>query len=129
MTAPVADNSSRTILLVDDEPAVRSIIMKILRRAKYSVLEADSGAAAVKLAQSHPEKIDLVITDLYMPGQQGPEVVKDLAAVRPGLKVLFISGYANPDVVARTGVPGGANFLQKPFSGEELTTAVKAAIG
>lgn len=128
MTGPAADDIQKTILLVDDEPAVRSIVMKILRRANYVVLEADSGAAALNLAKSHAE-IDLVITDLYMPGQQGPEVVKDLAIVRPGLKVLFISGYANPDIVARTGVSGGANFLQKPFSALELTTAVKAAIG
>jgi len=129
MTAPVPEIGSKTILLVDDEPSVRSIVMKILRRAKYTVLEAESGAAAMKVAQSHPDKIDMVITDLFMPGQQGPEVVKEISTVRPGIKVLFISGYADHDVVARTGVSGRANFLHKPFSGQELIAAVVAALG
>lgn len=123
------DTEPRTILLVDDEQSVRSIVTKILRRANYTVLEADGGAAALELAESHAEGIDLLITDLYMPGLHGPAVAEKLAAVRPGLKVLFMSGYADNDVVGRTGVPAGANFLQKPFSGEDLTAAVKSAIG
>jgi DNA-binding NtrC family response regulator len=118
-----------TILLIDDEQSVRSIVMKILQRAKYTVLEAESGEAALEVLESHPEKIDLVVSDLYMPGLSGPDTVKALDAARPGMKVLFMSGYAAQDVVARTGVPGGAQFLQKPFSGQELTAAVKAAIG
>jgi DNA-binding NtrC family response regulator len=107
---------------------VRSIVMKILKRAKYNVLEAGSGEAALKAVEAHTGKIDLVITDLHMPGLNGPEVVKMLAGVRPGLKVLFMSGYADHDVVARTGVPAGASFLHKPFSGQELTAAVTAAM-
>jgi DNA-binding NtrC family response regulator len=103
--------------------------MKILRRANYNVLEADGGVSALALAESHPGKIDLVISDLYMPGLHGPAVAEKLAAVRPGLKVLFISGYADNDVVGRAGVPPGSNFLQKPFSGHDLTTAVTAALG
>ena len=119
----------KTILLIDDEPSVRSIVMRILRRANYTVLEADGGESAMTVAQSHAGKIDLVISDLYMPGLHGPAVAEKLAAVRPGLKVLFISGYADNDVVGRTGVPAGSNFLQKPFSGHDLTAAVTAAIG
>ena len=118
----------KTILLVDDEQSVRSIILKILRRANYTVLEADGGAAAVALAESHPGRIDLVISDLYMPGLHGPAVAEKLAASRPGLKVLFISGYADTDLVGRSGVPSGANFLQKPFSAQDLTAAVEAAM-
>lgn len=129
MAASTETKEQKTILIVDDEQAVRSIIVKILRRSSYTVLEADSGMAAVKLVESHPGKIDLVIADLHMPGQQGPEVVKDLIAIRPELRVLFISGYADHDVVARTGVAAGANFLHKPFSGPELKAAVVAAIG
>ena len=128
MTGSPPPSEARTILLVDDELAVRSIIVKILRRSNYIVLEAESGREAVKVAESHPGKIDLVIADLHMPGQQGPEVVKALAALRPGLNVLFISGYAEHDVVSRTGVGEGANFLHKPFSGQELNAAVQAAI-
>jgi two-component system, cell cycle sensor histidine kinase and response regulator CckA len=112
-----------TILLVDDEQSVRAIVLKILRRANYNVLEAENGEAALRIAEAHPGKIDLVITDMFMPGLRGREVVERLAPTRPGLRALFISGYADQD--ARTGVPGGANFLNKPFSGKELAAAVE----
>ncbi len=118
----------KTILLIDDEQSVRSIVMKILRRANYTVLEADCGESALALSESHAGKIDLVISDLYMPGLHGPAVAEKLSAARPGLKVLFISGYSDNDVVGRTGVPAGSNFLQKPFSGQDLTAAVTAAL-
>jgi len=115
-----------TILLVDDESSVRTIVVKILRRANYNVLEAESGEAALRISQSHPEKIHLLISDMYMPGLRGPEVAKALAPTRPGLRVLFMSGYADQD--SRSGVPVGANFLNKPFSGKELAAAVEAAL-
>src|SRR5436305_6586428 len=107
-----------TILLVDDEQSVRAIVLKILRRADYNVLEAESGDAALRIAETHPGRIDLLITDMFMPGLRGPEVATRLAMTRPGLRVLFMSGYADQD--ARTGVPAGANFLNKPFSGADL---------
>ncbi len=115
-----------TILLVDDEQSVRAIVLKILRRAHYNVLEAENGEAALRIAEAHKGKIDLVITDMFMPGLRGREVVERLAPTRPGLRALFISGYADQD--ARTGVPGGANFLNKPFSGKELATAVEKVL-
>jgi two-component system, cell cycle sensor histidine kinase and response regulator CckA len=115
-----------TILLVDDEQSVRAIVVKILRRAKYNVLEAESGEAALKISDAHQGKIDLVITDMFMPGLRGPEVVKSLAPRRPGLRALFMSGYTDQD--SRSGVPAGANFLHKPFSGKELTTAVEGVL-
>lgn len=125
MTAP-DPALKETILLVDDEQSVRAIVLKILRRAHYNVLEAENGEAALRIAEAHPGKIDLVITDMYMPGLRGPEVVERLAPTRPGLRALFISGYADQD--ARTGVPGGANFLNKPFSGQELASAVEKVL-
>jgi len=121
-----ATEQKETILLVDDEQSVRTIVLKILRRAKYNVLEAENGEAALQIAANHPGKIDLVITDMYMPGLRGPEVVERLAPTRPGLRALFMSGYADQD--ARTGVPLGANFLNKPFSGQELASAVEAVL-
>ena len=125
MKAPDAEQK-KTILLVDDEQSVRAIVLKILRRAKYNVLEAENGEIALQVAAAHPGKIDLVITDMYMPGLRGPEVVERLAPARPGLRALFMSGYADQD--ARTGVPLGANFLNKPFSGQELAAAVEAVL-
>jgi len=125
MTA--APNSDKgTILLVDDEQSVRAIVLKILRRANYNVLEAENGEAALRVADSHPGKIDLLVTDMYMPGLRGPEVAHRLALTRPGLRVLFMSGYAEQD--ARTGVPEGANFLNKPFSGADLAKTVDAVL-
>ena len=119
-------SASPTILLVDDEQAVRSIVVKILRRAKYNVLEAESGEAALQISESHPDKIDLLLSDMYMPGLRGPEVAKALAPRRPGLRILFMSGYADQD--SRSGVPPGANFLNKPFSGQELAAKVEAVL-
>jgi two-component system cell cycle sensor histidine kinase/response regulator CckA len=115
-----------TVLLIDDEQSVRSIVLKILRRAKYNVIEAENGDAALKVAADHDGKIDIVITDMYMPGMRGPEVVTALSKIRPGLRALFMSGYADQD--ARTAVPEGANFLHKPFSGQDLTAAVEAVL-
>ena len=105
---------------------MRSIVVKILLRAKYNVLAAESGEAALRISDSHPGKIDLLISDMYMPGLRGPEVAQALAPKRPGLRVLFMSGYADQD--SRSGVPHGANFLNKPFSGKELGAAVEAAL-
>jgi Response regulator containing CheY-like receiver, AAA-type ATPase, and DNA-binding domains len=125
MTAQDASQNG-TILLVDDEQAVRSIVLRILRRANYTVLEAESGEEALQIADEHDGPIDLVITDMFMPGLRGPEVIQRLAPKRPGLRALFMSGYADQD--ARTGVPAGANFLNKPFSGQELAAAVEAVL-
>jgi two-component system cell cycle sensor histidine kinase/response regulator CckA len=125
MTSPDISDTA-TILLVDDEQAVRSIVLRILKRANYKVLEADSGEAALRVAEEHEGPINLVITDMFMPGLRGPEVVQRLAPKRPGLRALFMSGYADQD--ARTGVPAGANFLNKPFSAQELTSAVEAVL-
>jgi CheY-like chemotaxis protein len=116
----------KTILLVDDEQAVRSIVLRILRRANYDVVEAEDGAAAIRIAESHSGAIDLVVTDMFMPGMMGPEMVRKLMVMRPGIRALFMSGYADKD--STKGVPSGANFLGKPFSSQELGTAVEAAL-
>ncbi|MDP9203144.1 MAG: response regulator [Gemmatimonadota bacterium] len=120
------ERAPHTILLVDDEQSVRAIVVKILRRAKYNVLEAEHGEAALRIADAHDGEIDLLISDMFMPGLRGPEVAKALAPKRPGLRVLFMSGYADQD--SRSGVPAGANFLNKPFSGQELAAAVEAVL-
>ena len=120
------NTSPATVLLVDDEESVRGIVVKILRRAKYIVIEAENGDAALKAAAAHDGKIDIVVTDMYMPGMRGPELVKALSLARPGIRALFMSGYADQD--PRTSLPQGANFLHKPFSGQGLTSAVEAVL-
>lgn len=115
-----------TILLVDDDEAVRAIIIKILGRHGHKVLEAEHGADALRLAAGYAEKIDLLITDTYMPGLRGPEIYEKLKASRPDVNVLFMSGYDAEDL-ARSGVDPSA-FLRKPFSVEELSAAVDASL-
>ena len=123
---PPEASAKETILLVDDEESVRSIVLKILRRAKYNVLAAENGEAALRIAESYPGNIDLLITDMFMPGLRGPDVAQKLAQTCPGLRVLFMSGYADQDL--RTGVPAGANFLNKPFSGADLAKTVEEVL-
>lgn len=124
-TAPESDGRP-TILLVDDEQSVRAIVLRILRRAHYNVIAAENGEEALRVAAAHSGKIDVVVTDMYMPGMRGPQVVEALSKQRPGLRALFMSGYADQD--ARTAVPPGANFLHKPFSGQDLTTAIETVL-
>jgi two-component system, cell cycle sensor histidine kinase and response regulator CckA len=126
MTSATDAKEPKTILLIDDEESVRAIVVKILRRAKYNVIEAENGDAALKVAAAHQGKIDIVVTDMYMPGMRGPEVVKALVSTREGLRALFMSGYAEQD--GRTAVPPGANFLHKPFSGQQLTSAIESVL-
>jgi two-component system cell cycle sensor histidine kinase/response regulator CckA len=127
MSEPAQDSSEKaTVLLVDDEQSVRAIVMRILRRAQYNVIAAENGDEALRLAAAHGGKIDIVVTDMYMPGMRGPEVVAALGKLRPGLRALFMSGYADQDV--GTAVPPGANFLHKPFSGQDLTAAIEAVL-
>ena len=103
---------------------------RLRSRTAHSALRPGSGVstgdAAIRIADTHPDKIDLLISDMYMPGLRGPEVAQAIAPKRPGLRVLFMSGYADQD--SRAGVPAGANFLNKPFSGKELAAKVEAAL-
>lgn len=118
---------ARTILLVDDEESVRAIVTKILSRQGHSVLEAEHGADALRLAAGHEGQIDLLITDMYMPGLRGPEILERLRESRPGTRVLYMSGYGDEDV-ARSGVEPSSRFLRKPFTVQELSEAVTGAL-
>lgn len=127
-SAPSAsDTAARTILLVDDEESVRAIITKILGRAGHQVLEAVHGQGALRLAAAYDGPIDLLITDMYMPGLRGPEIVERLRQTRPGIHVLFMSGFTDEDV-ARSGLDPALSFLRKPFTIQELTEAVQSAL-
>lgn len=120
-------DSGVTILLVDDEESVRAIVTKILTRQGHNVLEAEHGADALRLAAAYDGKIDLLISDMYMPGLRGPEIIEKLRPSRPGIAVLFMSGYADEDVT-RSGVAPGSRFLRKPFTVQELSEAVRNAL-
>jgi PAS domain S-box-containing protein len=117
-----------TLLLVEDDGAVRTFLVRALERHGYRVLAADHPSAALGLVQSFAEPIDLLITDVVLPGQVGPEFVRALAelrADRPPLPVLYISGYADGSPVWQGDVPKASHFLQKPFTAAELLTRIR----
>ena len=119
---------NETILLVEDDPALRALAERILRSYGYTVLVASTGARALSLMAEHPEPIDLLATDVVMPEMSGNELVERIARVRPGLPVLFMSGYTDDDVVRRGLTDGHAAFLQKPFTPEQLAFKVREVL-
>ena len=125
---PVARGGSETVLLVEDEPQVRDLVLSVLQSRGYQVLCADNGTEAVRLEENHPARIHLMITDVVMPGMSGRELAEHMLSLRPELKVLFMSGYTD-DAVLRHGVtaPGSA-FLQKPFALEDLLLRIRTLL-
>jgi two-component system cell cycle sensor histidine kinase/response regulator CckA len=111
---------SETILLVEDEPMVRSVARQILHRLGYNVLEATDQHQALQIAEHYPSPIHLLITDIVMPGMNGRELAERMQLIRADMKVLFMSGHTE-DAVVRHGVSVQAKaFLQKPFSADTL---------
>jgi two-component system, cell cycle sensor histidine kinase and response regulator CckA len=117
-------SGGETILLVEDEDAVRAIVGAVLRRRGYQVLEASTPLAACEIFEQHQEEIDLLVTDVVMPEMNGPALAQRLVALRPELRILFISGYAN--MVAPID-PDNQNlgFLSKPFEASVLAARVR----
>lgn len=116
---------TETVLVVENEPPVRDLILDVLRLHGYTVLAAEDGEAAFRVAANHPGRIDLAIVDVVMPGMTGQVVARRLAAERPGVKILYVSGYTDEEVRGLGLPPGSANFLQKPFTIEALTAKVR----
>jgi len=116
---------NETILLVEDEDGVRELTRHVLAGCGYTVLDVVDGHEALALAESRTGAIDLLITDVVMPGLGGPVVAQHISRRFPGIRVLFVSGYTD-DVVFRHGLSEqGVNFLQKPFSPPELAAKVR----
>ena len=117
-----------TVLLVEDEDAVRSFAARALGQRGYQVLEATTGAEALELFASHNGEVDLVVSDVVMPEMDGPTLMKHLRSARPDLKIIFISGYAEDAFRRNLSENEEFLFLQKPFDLKELAAAVKAAL-
>jgi len=122
---PVDLTGAGTVLLVEDEDAVRLFGARALRKKGYKVLEAKGGGLALDLINSEDEPIDLLITDVVMPEIDGPTLVHQVLETRPNMKVIFISGYAEDSFRERIGDVSGLHFLAKPFSLEQLAGKVK----
>jgi diguanylate cyclase (GGDEF)-like protein/PAS domain S-box-containing protein len=123
---PASDHrGSETILLVEDEKSVRDLAIRILERRGYHVLAAADGGEAIQMAQGEQQHIDLLLTDVIMPGLNGQDVAERVRTLRPDIRVLFMSGY-NEDAVLRHGVlAAGAAFIEKPFSPSMLLERVR----
>jgi len=130
-TAPAnADrvHGRETILLVEDEPAVRGLVHETLRLHGYTVLEARHGIEALLTGTRHPGPIHLLLTDVVMPQMSGPEVAEKLVTVRPDIKVLYMSGYPDHPVFAQGGIKRDTAFLQKPFTPNVLVQKVREVL-
>ena len=125
---PLSPRGAETILVVEDEAAVRRMAGRALAAQGYAILEAENGAEALELLAHAQGPVDLVLTDVVMPIINGRELAERLAAERPGLPVLFMSGYTDDDVVRRGLLVPGAPFLQKPFVPGELSRKVREVL-
>ncbi len=123
-----AEVGSGTILLAEDEAALLSVATRILQSFGYTVLGASSAEAALDLAGKHPGKIDLLLTDVIMPGESGPMLAARLTRQRPGLRVLFMSGYAGDELGVHGVLDPSVELLQKPFTAQELAGRVREAL-
>jgi CheY-like chemotaxis protein len=129
---PVADAApgapcTGTVLVVEDEVSVRRLVTRVLRQQGLKVLEAESAAAALALSRASEETIDLLVTDVIMPGMSGPELVRELQRERRGIRVILMSGYT-PDAVRDQGIDDDAVFVEKPMSPATLVRAVREAL-
>jgi CheY-like chemotaxis protein len=111
------------VMVVDDEPMIRRLVASALTNNGYEVVDAESPAHAIRLMDSHPAPLDLLVTDIVMPELDGCELAAEMRRKRPGLKVIFMSGYAPPDI--KDCVDSASDFLQKPFRLAELVDRVR----
>jgi two-component system, cell cycle sensor histidine kinase and response regulator CckA len=117
-----------TILLVEDEPALREVTRRILRGAGYQVILAENGVEALQAAELHTGQIDLLLSDVIMPQLAGPQLARQLLAQRPSLRVLLMSGFAQPILDSGGYLDGGMTLIEKPFSGPSLLAKIAQTI-
>ena len=130
VAAPAGNfQGSETLLVVEDEEGVRVLVRDFLRMNGYTVLEAPHGEEALRVAGQHAGNISLMITDVIMPGMNGRELAERMAVLRPAMKVLYISGYAESTVYRKGVLEPGAQFLQKPFGPPDLGRKVRDVLG
>jgi DNA-binding NtrC family response regulator len=122
------EQHAETILLVEDDSAVRQVAKRILRAEGYDVLEARDGEDALALSTLHAGTIDAVITDAVMPGITGAELLDRICAQRPGCKAILMSGYTNDEMTRRGISSSEVTFVQKPFSIEDFARIVRLSL-
>jgi two-component system cell cycle sensor histidine kinase/response regulator CckA len=126
--APPSRRGTETILLVEDDSALRALARSILKSKGYRVLSARSRDAALVISQAHSGPIQLMLTDVVMPGMTEPALASQLAASRPAMKTVYMSGYPDETITRRGVLVDGVAFLQKPFTAEALLRKVGEAL-
>jgi nitrogen-specific signal transduction histidine kinase/CheY-like chemotaxis protein len=119
---------TETILVVEDDEALRKVIVSLLQGSGYMVLEAQNASTAIDIAQRHEGDIALLLSDVIMPGKSGPDLAVEVKRCRPSIKLLYVSGYAGDMIVHQGVLDDGMAFLSKPFSKEALLTKVRAVL-
>jgi signal transduction histidine kinase len=119
---------SETVLLVEDEAMVRDLASRVLSSHGYRVLEAEDGEAALEMCRRHEGPVDLLLTDVVMPGMNGSELAQHIGTLVPGVAVLFVSGYTGGAMEKHGVLRNGTNFLQKPFSPRRLMRKVREVL-
>jgi PAS domain S-box-containing protein len=127
-TSPVRLGRQETLLVVEDDPAVRALTRTVLKSSSYDVIEACDPEDALRWVEEHPEPIHLLVTDVVMPGMSGRVLAERLKQVRPEIKVLFVSGYTDDAVVRHGLLEAEVAFLQKPFSPDALARKVREVL-
>jgi two-component system, cell cycle sensor histidine kinase and response regulator CckA len=125
---PEVPRGTETVLVVEDEPAVRSVAVRSLREVGYVTLEAAGGDEALEVAAGHAGPIHLLLTDVVMPRMSGKSLADQIKASRPDIKILFMSGYAESGIVHQGVLDDGIRFLQKPFTGEALAIKTREVL-
>ena len=128
-SASVDLTGNGTILLVEDETPVRIFAARALRNKGYTILEADCGETAIDLMNKHGKEVEVIVTDVIMPGMNGPTMIDKVTVDHPNVKVIFISGYAEDIFVNNYGTERSFNFLAKPFTLKQLASKIKDVLG
>jgi CheY-like chemotaxis protein len=127
-TVPPAAGRGETVLLVEDEDNLRALTERILTRHNYKVITAANGVEALTVAQHHPGTIDLLLTDVVMPQMPGHDLARRLLASRPDLRVIYMSGYAEPLLTTQKTLPAEVGLLSKPIPEALLLTTIRGTL-
>jgi len=119
----------QTILVVEDEEMVRGLICEVLRREGYRVLACGDSAEGIEASRKYGPGIDLLLTDVVMPGMNGPEMATRIQETLPNLRVVFMSGYSEQALARSAQVDSGFEYLQKPFTLKSLTQKLAKVLG
>jgi CheY-like chemotaxis protein len=125
---PGALAGTESVLVAEDDGVIRGLVGRALKAAGYTVLEAADGDEALRVASAHADRIDLLVTDVVMPRLGGRDLAGLLLGTRPGLRVLFLSGYPDAVLVRRGALAAGSDFLEKPFTPEALARKVREVL-